>query len=201
MEEFLRIALIVLFCLLTGLRLYYKMRFRVLHLGFTPFSEGTLLGMCRLSLGLPLLAGLAAAMHDPLRFAWMRLPLPYALRAAGVALGVLSLILLWWVQNSLGANFSTTITLRRNHTLVISGPYHLVRHPMYVAYLGFFLAGGLISANWIVGLFGVAIFAMLMTVRLRKEERLLIERFGAAYREYSRNTPRFLPRPRSDLRS
>ena len=200
-ENALRITLIVLFCSLTALRLYYKLRYRVLHLGFTPFAEGTALGLCRLGLGVPLLLGLAVAMYDPLRFAWMRLPLPMALRFFGVVTAVASLVLLFWVQQHLGANFSTTISLRPHHTLVTTGPYRFVRHPMYIAYLGFFISGGLISANWVVGVFGVSVFAVLMTLRLRREETVLVDHFGDVYVEYMRLTPRFVPRLRQDIRN
>jgi protein-S-isoprenylcysteine O-methyltransferase Ste14 len=104
--------------------------------------------------------------------------------------------LLYWTFHSLGKNLTDTVVTRGHHTLVTYGPYRWVRHPFYdVIFLwGFSLF--LLTANWLFLLVGGA-FALLIVVRTRVEEAKLIERFGAAYRDYAARTGRFVPRFRT----
>jgi protein-S-isoprenylcysteine O-methyltransferase Ste14 len=82
-------------------------------------------------------------------------------------------------------------TLRRDHELVASGPYQLVRHPIYVgillALLGTALAYG---PFWFIMLFGVGAFFVYSTY---VEERDLCARFPDAYRRYRARTKRLVP--------
>ncbi len=79
--------------------------------------------------------------------------------------------------------------------MVTGGPYRYVRHPMYTAIaifgLGLFV---LAPANWLILVPGVLGFGVLMAVRIRREEEVMVEQFGDAYREYAQRTGRFLPR-------
>lgn len=130
----------------------------------------------------------------PRRVAWAGLPLPPVVRWFGVALSAIALALLLWVHQALDRNFSTVLHVREGHTLVTTGPYRWVRHPMYsVIYL--MIAGWLlVSANWLVGLiWGGALTAVLL-VRVRREEAVMTETFGDRYRSYMQHTGRFLPR-------
>ena len=77
--------------------------------------------------------------------------------------------------------------------MIDTGPYRWIRHPMYAAYFVLFLSAFLIAENWIIGASGTAIIGMLMTVRLKREEDILIQRFGRRYLDYRRTTGRFLP--------
>jgi protein-S-isoprenylcysteine O-methyltransferase Ste14 len=134
---------------------------------------------------------------DPDAVAWARLAVPPLLRWVGAAISVLLVPpLLYWTLHSLGKNLTDTVVTRRNHALVMHGPYRWVRHPFYdVVFLwGFSLF--LVTANGLFLLLGVA-FALLIVVRTRVEEAKLIERFGAAYRDYAARTGRFVPRLRT----
>jgi protein-S-isoprenylcysteine O-methyltransferase Ste14 len=82
---------------------------------------------------------------------------------------------------------------RTNATLVTSGPYRWMRHPMYTAALVLVIATTFLTASAIVGIGGVVMFALL-AARSRIEERRLVEKFGDAYRDYQKRTGRFLPR-------
>ena len=74
--------------------------------------------------------------------------LPGWLRWVGFGLGVASLALLTWTQAELGKQWSAQLQLRDEHVLVTSGPYSLVRHPMYTAVFGLGAALALVSASW-----------------------------------------------------
>jgi protein-S-isoprenylcysteine O-methyltransferase Ste14 len=110
-------------------------------------------------------------------------------------MAVFALLLLAWAHSTLGGNFSTGMAIKNNPSIVINGPYALIRHPMYLAYFVLFIAAFLISENWVIGVTGLAIIGMLMTVRRVREELFLIERFGNSYREYKEKTGTFMPRP------
>ena len=68
---------------------------------------------------------------------------------------------------------------------------------MYTGYLLLFLGAFLLSASWVIGTAGVGIIMTHMTIRVSREERMLMDRFGEAYVSYARSTGRFCPRIRS----
>ncbi len=78
-------------------------------------------------------------------------------------------------------------------TLVTTGPYRFVRHPMYVGLGALLPSIALVTANALVALSGVIGVALLVK-RTSTEEAKLVERFGEAYRQYASRTGRFVPR-------
>lgn len=124
---------------------------------------------------------------------WLHLPMVDWVRWIGAPVGAMGLTLLWFTHHALGREFSTTLTVRPGGHLVTWGPYGWVRHPMYVAYLAVFVGAGLLTANWAITAIGTTVIGMLMSVRLRREEAMLLESYGEQYEEYSRRVPRFVP--------
>lgn len=122
---------------------------------------------------------------------WVELPLWASV--SGALLGLADLYLFHTVFCALGAQFSTSLVLPDQPLLVSSGPYRLVRHPMYVAYIVLWLAFGLIACNWLASGAGLLAFFYVAWVRTPIEERMLEEHLGEAYRAYCAVTPRFLP--------
>lgn len=125
---------------------------------------------------------------------WAAIPLPGELRWAGLALGYANLPLLWWIEATLGRNFNTTLHLRKGHTLVTTGPYRWVRHPMYTSLFIFTIALLFASANWLIGLPLVLSLIAIVVNRIDREEALMIETFGDEYHKYMKRTGRFFPR-------
>jgi protein-S-isoprenylcysteine O-methyltransferase Ste14 len=110
-------------------------------------------------------------------------------------LGVLALgnVLLAWRLMSLGKNLTDTVVMRREHTLVVRGPYAKVRHPFYDC-VGLIVAGSaLLAANWFIAAAGTLLFVM-FAIRCLIEEATLIARFGDEYRRSMERTGRFLPK-------
>lgn len=143
--------------------------------------------------GLLLWLSVFAYLINPQWMAWSKIDLPEWVRWVGVGMGVISVVLIYWVFSNLGNNVSPTVVTRKNHTLVTSGPYRWVRHPLYttgfLSYIGFVL----LSENAFIALLAV-IGMVFLRIRLPKEEARLIERFGEEYRAYMRRTGTFLPK-------
>ena len=129
--------------------------------------------------------------------AWSSMPLPAWLRWTGVALCAAGGGLMIWTFRRLGKNLTDTVVTRREHTLVMNGPYRFVRHPFYVSGALFVLGTSLVAANWFL-FAGAAAFVALISIRTRTEEENLLARFGESYRAYMERTGRFLPRLRAN---
>jgi protein-S-isoprenylcysteine O-methyltransferase Ste14 len=93
----------------------------------------------------------------------------------------------------LGRNWSITLEIRAKHELIADGPYAFVRHPMYTSFLLMALGQALLLSNWFVGLAGLIGFAAFFLLRVRKEENMMLENFGPAYRSYMQRTKRIVP--------
>lgn len=104
---------------------------------------------------------------------------------------------LWLFHRShadLGTNWSPTLEIRKAHRLVTNGVYRSIRHPMYAAILLFSLAQALLLHNWLAGYGALVTFLPLYIVRAPREERMMLDRFGADYEAYVRRTGRLIPR-------
>ena len=111
----------------------------------------------------------------------------------GAVLFAASLWLFHRTHKDLGRNWSVTLEVRDQHTLVTSGVYSRVRHPMYSAFWLWALAQALLLPNWIAGPAGLIGFGTLFFLRVGREEALMIETFGEDYRRYMARTARILP--------
>ena len=143
------------------------------------------------------LLSLLAYLLYPELLAWARLALPDWARWIGAGLGVAAVSLLFWVHAALRENFSGTLHIREQHTLVTKGPYQWVRHPMYTSFYLLISAFFLLSANWFIGLAWLVGLTLVMVTRIAHEETVMQEKFGADYTAYMRRTGRFLPLLRS----
>jgi protein-S-isoprenylcysteine O-methyltransferase Ste14 len=115
---------------------------------------------------------------------------------AGVACFALAQGLFWWALAVHGRRRPAFAFVPVVPTcLVRGGPYRLVRHPIYTAYLLGWLAGAAVTGQpWL--LLPVAVMAGLYYRAARQEERsFLAGPFALEYREYRRRTGMFIPRP------
>ncbi len=146
------------------------------------------------------LEGLAYAMVWSIRRPYFsplfRIPraLEIVLALATLALAAGSVWVVLAAVRTLGKQWSFAARLVEGHKLVTEGPYALVRNPIYTGMLGMLVATGLAlsrPAELVVALvlFGVGTF-----VRVRSEEKLLREAFGAQFEVYARRVPAVFPR-------
>jgi protein-S-isoprenylcysteine O-methyltransferase Ste14 len=116
-----------------------------------------------------------------------------ALGWLGTLVFALSLLLFYRCHRDLGRSWSVTLEIRETHRLVTTGVYRYVRHPMYAAFFLWALAQALLLANWIAGPAGIIGFGTLFAFRVRREERMMEQNFGDAYRAYEKQTRRIVP--------
>lgn len=94
---------------------------------------------------------------------------------------------------TLGKEWSVTARVVTGHQLATKGPYNFVRHPIYTAMLGLLLANGIVFSFWPALLVAIAVYLSGSLIRIRSEERLLRETFGAEFEAYSERVPALLP--------
>jgi len=114
-------------------------------------------------------------------------------RPLGLAFMLAGIVLVAWAYAALGRYWSGDITLRTDHRVIATGPFAFVRHPVYAGYLLGVFGGALALADPVVAVAALA-SVPLMRGRALAEERFLEARLGAAYREYRRRVPMFVPR-------
>lgn len=119
---------------------------------------------------------------------------PRALLAALAALfSLLAYLLFHRSRLALAQNWSIVARTRGDHQLVTTGPYALVRHPIYVALFGWMLAMAAAMGHLAALKIAVPLYVVGMLIRTREEERLLGALFGADYDAYAARVKRFIP--------
>jgi len=113
---------------------------------------------------------------------------------SGVVVLLLGNWVFWKSHKDLGTNWSPTLEIREEHTLVAHGIYERIRHPMYLSIWLLVIAQAMILPNYIAGFSGLVPFAFLYFLRVPKEERMMRQEFGKAYEDYMLRTGRILPR-------
>ena len=149
----------------------------------------------RASHGIPLV--LAALLFLLPGHVWGVLATPFIARSwtgygIGVALVALGLGYAVQARRHLGANWSGTVTLKQEHSLIRSGPYRHLRHPIYTGLLLAFAGSALAQAQW-RGLLALLLVTGSLWFKLRREERWLLEHFGDDYAEYRKTSWALLP--------
>ena len=110
-----------------------------------------------------------------------------------MALGIASV---WFVSaaiRTLGQQWSLGARLIEGHELITTGPYRLVRNPIYTGMFGLLVATGLAVSHWLGLLIAIAVYAIGTVVRVHSEEKLLREAFGAQFDSYARRVPAVIP--------
>jgi protein-S-isoprenylcysteine O-methyltransferase Ste14 len=120
--------------------------------------------------------------------------LPLWLQITGVIIGAAALSLFIWVHHHLGKYFSINLKVYQEHQLVDTGPYSMVRHPMYTAFYLLHIAAFLLTANWFIGVTWTAGLTAIIFLRIDREEKMMLQIFGDKYRLYMARTGRFLPK-------
>ena len=114
-----------------------------------------------------------------------------AVLAMGLAIG--SVWLCSAAVRTLGKQWSLAARVLEGHKLITTGPYCVVRNPIYTGMFGMLLATGLAISHWIGLLIAVIVFAIGTAIRVHSEEKLLREMFGQEFEAYARKVPAVVP--------
>lgn len=109
----------------------------------------------------------------------------------GVAVG--GFVFCWWARLHLGAMWSGTVSRKSDHHVVDSGPYGLVRHPIYTGLITSALAHAVVLEQP-RGYMGAALIALGFYVKARLEEAFLRQELGPeTYDDYRLRVPMLIP--------
>jgi len=142
----------------------------------------------------------------PIGFGWWMLVLPKwrwpmslqilpqteLLQIAAAMICVCGLIFTIWARQTLAGNWSSDVTFKQDHELIRTGPYHIVRHPIYTGLLAMCF-GTAILIGQLRGVFSVVLVTVGFWIKLSQEERLMLQHFPDTYPNYKREVKALIP--------
>jgi len=117
---------------------------------------------------------------------WVLFALGLVLMGGGIAIRQ-------WAVAVLGRFFTIDVRVQPGQAVVDSGPYRWVRHPSYTGLILTFVGIGLALGNWAALALVTVVPTVGLLVRIRVEERALVEGLGEPYRRFAANRPRLFP--------
>lgn len=112
----------------------------------------------------------------------------------GVVFFMGAVLILYFSHANLGKNWTPVLGIQKEHTLVTTGIYKYIRHPMYAAHLLWAVAQILILHNWIAGFSFILVMVPHYLIRVGLEEKMMIGQFGDEYINYMEDTGRIFPK-------
>jgi protein-S-isoprenylcysteine O-methyltransferase Ste14 len=110
----------------------------------------------------------------------------------GVAVTIAGLMFAVWAREHLGRNWSGSVTIKQGHELITTGPYAMVRHPIYTGILTGFL-GMAIAISQVRGFIVFVLIFLVYWTKLRMEEQWMRSQFREAYATYAHQTAALVP--------
>jgi len=173
-------------------------RARRLEAGADGTGEGPIAVVNYAGIAFFILVGLAVAITGSGALTSVAEPLGDALRIAGIlVLWVAGLLAVWGIR-TMGRHLVSPAEVRPDTELVTTGPFGLVRHPMYLSILLLWAGGALALLGWVLAV-GFVLLVPAFYLRARTEEGLLTRHFGDAYTAYAARVPMLLPGLRRGL--
>ena len=125
--------------------------------------------------------------------AWRFIPDSDWIRWIGIAVTGTGLALCVWARRHLGEYWSDKVALKVDHQLIRSGPYSLLRHPIYCGVL-LGIAGTAFAIGEWRGLVVLVVMTVNYWIKAAREDRILAVKFGAAFDEHRRRAGFLLPK-------
>ena len=105
---------------------------------------------------------------------------------------VAGLLFAVWGREHLGSNWSRSVTIKQGHELITTGPYAVVRHPIYTGILAGLL-GTAIALSELRGFVGFVLIFLILWLKLGMEEQWMRSQFGETYTAYAHRTAALVP--------
>ncbi|MEP7003704.1 MAG: isoprenylcysteine carboxylmethyltransferase family protein [Chloroflexota bacterium] len=121
------------------------------------------------------------------------LDVPTVLRWGGLALVVAGPAFSYWSAHTLGRHFDLDVEVHGDHEIIDTGPYRIVRHPIYLGIAIHFIGACLATGNLLLILGTVLVTFPALYLRASAEEQLLRATLGPAYDAYARRVPMLVP--------
>jgi protein-S-isoprenylcysteine O-methyltransferase Ste14 len=134
----------------------------------------------------------AAGLVAPSLYASRVLPDLLPVVIAGLLVVILGICFAIWARVHLGSNWSSRPAIHENHTITRTGPYVIIRHPIYTGILTGILGTAIATGSLLV-FFCLPVILALFLVKIRMEEQFLIEEFGGDYERYRREVKALIP--------
>ena len=110
----------------------------------------------------------------------------------GLTLCFIGAIVAVWSRYLLADNWSVSVQKKEDHKLIRKGPYRFIRHPIYSGLLVLFLGNAIIVGDY-RGLIAVGIVFISFWLKLKKEERSMMDLFGDEYKDYMKKSKALIP--------
>jgi len=123
---------------------------------------------------------------------WLRQLAPWRLVAC-VTLFSLASLLSWSSSRALGRHLRVDAALGADHQLIRSGPYALVRNPIYTSMLLVMCAIAVVITPWQLFVASLILFVIGTEIRVRTEEKLLAQRFDKEFQGYKKSVRAYIP--------
>jgi len=135
-------------------------------------------------------------LYCTIRFRWSALDLSGLLvfRSFGLALMLFGAAFNVWGRLYLKTNWADHVRIYDDQTLITTGPYRIVRHPLYASIIWMFYGASIAYLNPLAAIENTLIFIPAMIYRSNLEENELRKTFGETFSNYWKNTGRFFPR-------
>jgi len=173
---------------------YFRYRARQVGEVIPREREGGLAVLARVLCAAPLYLPIVVYMFNPDWMSWAALAMPVWLRWVGAVVGLAALPVLYWVFSTIGRNISETVLTKEKHQLVIRGPFHWVRHPLYLVATIILISLGIVAANWFMLAMACLALIVIAVFVVPREEVELARKFGDEYQDYMERTGRLVPR-------
>ncbi len=113
---------------------------------------------------------------------------------AGLVIVILGIALRQWSVRTLGQFFTVRVQVKSDQSVVDTGPYRWVRHPSYTAIIISFIGIGVALENWLALAVLIVVPTVGLIVRIRVEERALLDALGDPYRQFAAGRARLVPK-------
>lgn len=120
---------------------------------------------------------------------------PYSIASTTlvILLGGSAIVLFLSAAVTMGKNWSLVARTRTDHELIRTGPFAMVRHPIYLALLLYIFSIAAALGHWQQLLFAIPLYFAGTIIRIRDEEKLLRAQFGDTHAQYVRDVPALIP--------